>query len=127
LKRWVRPGWRVLDIGAADGALALPLSQWGCRVTALEPAERLREGLAAEVRRLGIPGPAVLEKTWEEYSGRKSRPIGKPFSAAGPVRKNGEASSNGCDSKSNTGGSRNLWSSGCCAGIGRFRILIERR
>jgi SAM-dependent methyltransferase len=47
LKRRVRPGWRVLDIGAADGALALPLSLWGCRVTALEPARRLREDLTA--------------------------------------------------------------------------------
>ncbi len=74
LKRRVRPEWRVLDIGAADGALALPLSQWGCQVTALEPAQRLREGLTAEVRRLEIPGPAVLDKTWEEYSGRNGEP-----------------------------------------------------
>ena len=74
LKRWVRPGWRILDIGAAEGALALPLSLWGCRVTALEPAGRLRESLAAEVRRLGIPGPAVSEKTWEEYGDRKDDP-----------------------------------------------------
>jgi len=74
LKRRVRPGWRVLDIGAADGALAMPLSLWGCRVTALEPAERLRECLVAEARRMGIPGPAVLEKTWEEYSDRNGEP-----------------------------------------------------
>ena len=74
LKRWVWPGWRILDIGAADGALALPLSLWGCRVTALEPAERLRKGLAVEARRMGIPVPAVLEKTWEEYSGWTGEP-----------------------------------------------------
>jgi hypothetical protein len=74
LRCWVRPGWRILDIGAADGALALPLSLWGCRVTALEPAKRLREGLVAEARRMGIPGPAVLEKTWEEYSGWNGEP-----------------------------------------------------
>ena len=70
----VQPGWRVLDIGAADGVLALPLTEWGCRVTALEPAKRLREDLAAEVRRLGIPGPAVSKKTWEEYSDRNGEP-----------------------------------------------------
>jgi SAM-dependent methyltransferase len=74
LKRRVRPGWRVLDIGAADGALGLPLSQWGCRVTALEPAQRLREDLTAEGRRLEIPGLAVSNKTWEEYSGREGEP-----------------------------------------------------
>jgi len=57
LKRRVRPEWRVLDIGAADGALALPLSQWGCRVTALEPAQRLREGGTVQSQSAGIfPG-----------------------------------------------------------------------
>ena len=69
LKRWVRPGWRVLDISAADGALALPLSLWGCRVTRLEPGERLRKDLAVAARQLGIQGPEVSEKTWEEYGG----------------------------------------------------------
>ena len=70
----VRPGWQVLDIGAADGVLALPLSQWGCRVTALEPAERLREDLFAEVRRLRVPGPLVSKKTWEKYNGSDGEP-----------------------------------------------------
>jgi hypothetical protein len=76
LQRRVRPGWRVLDIGAADGPLALPLAKMGCRVTALEPALPLREDLAAAVRRLMIPGPIILGKTWEEYSGGRR---GEPF------------------------------------------------
>ncbi len=37
-----RPGWRVLDIGAGSGALALPLQQQGCDVTALEPSRGMR-------------------------------------------------------------------------------------
>ena len=41
----VRPGWRVLDIGAGSGVLSLPLSRKGCRVTALEPAENMRRYL----------------------------------------------------------------------------------
>lgn len=70
LRDLVRPGWRVLDIGAADGSLALPLAEWGCRVTALEPAVPLREDLAAAVQRSGIPGLLIMGKTWEEYHGR---------------------------------------------------------
>ena len=60
--------------GAADGVLALPLAAWGCRVTALEPAGMLREGLPAGVRGMGLPAPMVLEKTWEEYNSRDGEP-----------------------------------------------------
>ena len=75
LKRWVRPGWRILDIGAADGALALPLSLWGCRVTALEPAKRLREGLAARGPANGDPGSGGLGKNL----GGIQRPEREPY------------------------------------------------
>lgn len=71
LRGFVRPGWRVLDIGAADGPLALPLADWGCRVTALEPAAPFREDLDAAVRRSGIPGLLIMGKTWEEFSDRQ--------------------------------------------------------
>lgn len=71
LRAIVRPGWRVLDIGAADGPLALPLADWGCRVTALEPAAPFREDLDAAMRRSGIPGLLIMGKTWEEFSDRQ--------------------------------------------------------
>ncbi len=71
LRAMVRPGWRVLDIGAADGPLTLPLAEWGCRVTALEPAAPFREDLDAAVRRSGIPGLLIMGKTWEEFSDRQ--------------------------------------------------------
>jgi len=75
LRSRVRPGWRVLDIGAADGVLALPLASWGCRVTALEPATQMREDLAAALQRSGIPAPEVSAKTWEEYPRRQRDPF----------------------------------------------------
>ena len=38
LTSMVEPGWKVLDIGAGNGVLSLPLSAIGCAVTAIEPS-----------------------------------------------------------------------------------------
>jgi len=38
----VEPGWKVLDIGAGNGVLSLPLCAIGCEVTALEPSWGMR-------------------------------------------------------------------------------------
>jgi SAM-dependent methyltransferase len=67
LGQMVQPGWRVLDIGAGDGVLALPLGERGCRVTALEPAIRLRARLVDEARLRGISGFTVSPGRWEDY------------------------------------------------------------
>ncbi len=40
LKQVLKPGDKVLDIGAGTGAYSFPLDRLGCRVTALELAER---------------------------------------------------------------------------------------
>lgn len=62
----IRPGWRLLDLGAGTGALALPLCRHGCQVTALEPSAGMRHYLLAAA---GSPPPANLQvdrRTWEE-------------------------------------------------------------
>lgn len=64
LGRMVQPGWRILDIGAGDGVLALPLGERGCRVTALEPAIRLRARLVDEARLTG----GLKSRSWCGYS-----------------------------------------------------------
>ena len=61
----VRPEWSVLDIGAGSGVLTLPLSQKGCRVTALEPSEKMRRYLYENLRRTEKGYVEVDPRPWE--------------------------------------------------------------
>jgi SAM-dependent methyltransferase len=66
LSTLVRPGWRVLDIGAGNGVLSLPLCAMGCDVTALEPSAGMRSLLTEEARRRGIDWLKVEDMKWED-------------------------------------------------------------
>ncbi len=63
----VRPGWKVLDIGAGNGVLCWPLCVIGCDVTALEPSIGMRSLLYEEGFRRGIDWIKVDERRWEDY------------------------------------------------------------
>lgn len=66
LRRRISPGWRVLDIGAGSGALALPLRSLGCEVTALEPSRGMRALLRRSMgprRRCDL---RIDGRSWEE-------------------------------------------------------------
>jgi SAM-dependent methyltransferase len=62
----IRPGSRVLDIGAGPGTLALPLAGMAAHVTAVEPSpgmmavleEHIRDGRAGNIR--------CVQKLWED-------------------------------------------------------------
>jgi SAM-dependent methyltransferase len=62
----VQPGWRVLDIGAGNGILTLPLQRLGCRVTALEPSPGMRALLLAASRRVQTAPEKIDPRRWEE-------------------------------------------------------------
>jgi SAM-dependent methyltransferase len=59
-------GWRVLDIGAGNGILSIPLYIRGCEVTALEPSIGMRNLLCEEAFKNKIDGLTVDERIWEE-------------------------------------------------------------
>jgi SAM-dependent methyltransferase len=69
LMAMTKPGWRILDIGAGNGALSLPLYAMGCDVTALEPSIGMRNLIYEEAFKLGFDWVAVDERKWEEVPG----------------------------------------------------------
>jgi ubiquinone/menaquinone biosynthesis C-methylase UbiE len=66
LTEHVVPGWKVLDIGAGNGVLSLPLCAIGCEVTALEPSIGMRNLLFAEAFARGMDWLKVDARKWEQ-------------------------------------------------------------
>jgi len=66
LRAMTKPGWKVLDIGAGNGILSIPLHIRGCNVTALEPSIGMRNLLYEEAFKGRIDEIAVDERIWEE-------------------------------------------------------------
>jgi len=68
LMEMVRPGWKVLDIGAGNGVLSLPLCAIGCEVRALEPSAGMRNLLHQETAKRDIHWIRVDHRRWEDIS-----------------------------------------------------------
>jgi SAM-dependent methyltransferase len=68
LKEMVKPGWRVLDIGAGSGVLSFPLAEMGCKVTALEPSLLMRSFLFNEMFQKHEGWVEVDDRRWEDVS-----------------------------------------------------------
>jgi cyclopropane fatty-acyl-phospholipid synthase-like methyltransferase len=67
LTTFVHPGWKVIDIGAGNGVLSLPLCAIGCEVTALEPSAGMRNLLYEASQRRSIDTISVDRRSWEEF------------------------------------------------------------
>ncbi|MFA5074155.1 MAG: methyltransferase domain-containing protein [Nitrospirota bacterium] len=66
LTTMVQPGWTILDIGAGNGVLSLPLCSIGCDVTAIEPSHGMRNLLREQALFRGIDWITVDERRWED-------------------------------------------------------------
>lgn len=64
----IRPGDRVLDIGAGPGSFAVPLAARGCEVTAVEPSARMRQVLEEYAEREGVDGIRLVASRWEDVT-----------------------------------------------------------
>jgi len=63
----IRPGDKVLDIGAGPGTLAIPLAKKGCKVTAVEPSDAMRKAFFEHAAR---EGPLISR--WSRAAGKTS-------------------------------------------------------
>lgn len=68
LMTMVKPGWKILDIGAGNGILSLPLCAIGCHVTAVEPSTGMRNLLYEEAGRRSIDWIRIDERRWEDIN-----------------------------------------------------------
>lgn len=62
----LRPGVRVLDIGAGPGNFALPLARVAAEVVAVEPAAAMLRILRERAAREGISNITCVQATWQE-------------------------------------------------------------
>jgi 16S rRNA G527 N7-methylase RsmG len=62
----IKPTYRVLDIGAGPGTLAIPFSKVTAHVTAVEPSASMAKVLQENLEERGIGNVDCVQKRWEE-------------------------------------------------------------
>ena len=72
----IRPGSRVLDIGAGPGTYAIPLAAKKCQVVVVEPSPVMREALTQRIKKEKMRNIIVIPKRWEDTSVYE---LGEPF------------------------------------------------
>jgi SAM-dependent methyltransferase len=65
------PEFRVLDIGAGVGRIAIPMSKKVAYVTAVEPGKGMMEILKEQIAEHGITNITSVEKRWEDVDIRR--------------------------------------------------------
>lgn len=66
ITRRTSPKWKILDIGAGSGVLALPLKRLGCEVTALEPSRGMRALLRQAAASRMLSNLKIEVRSWEQ-------------------------------------------------------------
>ena len=72
----VQSHWRVLDIGAGPGTMALPLAGKVAHVTAVEPAHGMATVLRENMASAGLQNIAVVQKKWDDVDVVRDLPHG---------------------------------------------------
>lgn len=65
-ERLLQKEWHVLDIASGPGAITIPFAERVCRVTAVEPAERMAAALISYTQSRGLVNIEVISRTWQE-------------------------------------------------------------
>ncbi len=68
----LRPGIKVLDIGAGPGNWTIPLSQTAAQVTAIEPSSEMVNILKKRINNESIKNINIIQERWEEFSVEKN-------------------------------------------------------
>lgn len=68
LKCIVKPGWKILDIGAGSGVLSIPLSETGCNITAIEPSFEMRKIFYDEISKRQNINIFIDKRKWEDFN-----------------------------------------------------------
>ncbi len=113
----LKPGSRVLDVGAGSGNWAISMAQMGASVVALEPSSGMIDILKQKIDTMGL-GPdqiSIMQQTWQEVDLEKEGLAGQfdlVFSSMNPgvcdpvtLEKVMQASSNFCYLSTFSGGS----------------------
>jgi hypothetical protein len=66
LQNLLQPDWRLLDIGAGPGNLAIPLAKQCAHVTAVEPAAGMRAVFQDQLKEEPASNITIVPKTWDE-------------------------------------------------------------
>lgn len=62
----IEPDWRVLDIGAGPGNIAIPLAEKAAHLTAVEPAEGMISVFRDNINTRSTRNIDIVEKKWDD-------------------------------------------------------------